>query len=120
MLLSDKHFKDIMRTPRPLRVTQAMLDALYGVHIAPIEATADVEHLIEVFNKEIAKYGGSLFQRLQGLKGVDVAKLFMLKDATSSAVYTQRAAQIRNLYEESGGVLLHWASSSSFCRLNAK
>ena len=68
----------LLRTRRPRRVTEAIISAVYHVHLVNYVAAAEAEAAVTQFRAEVAPRFSSLYGTQDGLNGFEVAASFLV------------------------------------------
>ena len=84
----------LLRTRRPRRVTEAIISAVYHVHLANYVTTAQAEEAVAHFRAEVAPRFLSLYGTPDGLNGSEVTASFLL---AAVAAEPQRVALAESL-----------------------
>ena len=84
----------LLRTRRPRRVTEAIISAVYHVHLANYVTTARAEEAVAHFRGEVAPRFSSLYGTPDGLNGSEVTASFLL---AAVAAEPQRLALAESL-----------------------
>jgi hypothetical protein len=79
-LLEREEISDLLQQEgRPLRVTRALIQAVYHTHIAAFEDDGDPEGAVEHFRSSVLPEYGDLFAARASMQAPEVLKAFMLK-----------------------------------------
>jgi hypothetical protein len=81
-ILESRHFGPLLELPRPRRVTQALLRALYARHLRTFEDSGDAKGAIERFKQLWLAYPG-LFRTRHGMDAPEVSRCFMMVAAVA-------------------------------------
>ena len=99
---------DLVRVHRPVRVTEAILTAVYEVRFRKFENSGDIAQAVSEFLERQTEFG-TLFQTLKPLKDRSALKAHLLRAVASTPV---RFDQIEVLSEQlSGGNDSSWVAS---------
>jgi hypothetical protein len=74
---------DLLRLRRPAAVTEAILQAVYNLHLVPFEDPADPRQAADAFRAEVLPRYPSLFVARAGMHSREAAKSFMLLAVTA-------------------------------------
>jgi hypothetical protein len=89
-LVALPELQPLLSIKRPRRVTEALVRAVYAVHLSSFEATGDAGAALERFKSVVASRYAALYETRAGLRGPEIDVSFALKAAT--AVPPQRDA----------------------------
>ncbi|MFL6450922.1 MAG: protein DpdD [Bryobacteraceae bacterium] len=93
-ILTLAGLNSLLRTRRPRRVTEAIIFAVYHVHLADYVAAAQAEAAVRHFKTEIAPRFSSLYGARDGLDGFEVTASFLV---SAIAAEPQRVALAESL-----------------------
>jgi hypothetical protein len=102
-LLEREEIPDLLQQEgRPLRVTRALIQAVYHIHLAPFEDDGDPEGAVEHFRLSVLPEYGDLFAARASLQAPEVLKALMLKAVSEEEVDKGLCADLVEAAEDTG------------------
>lgn len=99
-LVAMPEFSSLLALARPRRVTEALVRAVYDVHLRPADAQSDPAAVVRVFRDEVLPKYRDLFRTRAGLAGYEVDFGFMLASLAVDPPDRRRAEAIAAEYAE--------------------
>jgi hypothetical protein len=93
-LVSMPEFSSLLALARPRRVTEALVRAVYAVHLRTAEAQSDPAALLRLFRDEVLPKYRDLFRTRAGLAGYEVDFAFLLASLAVEPPDRRRAEAI--------------------------
>lgn len=111
-LASDRSLvESVMNLGLPPQTIVDLVEALYDVHIAPIEHEPDVAIILEKFKRKIAQPFAPLFRERKGIRRPRVLRSFFLYEAAQTDPNEARCDAIVTAYREEDGdrdLIVRW------------
>jgi hypothetical protein len=99
-LVAMPEFSSLLALARPRRVTEALVRAVYAIHLRTAETQGDPTAVLRVFRDEVLPKYRDLFRTRAGLVGYEVDFSFLLASLAVDPPDRRRAEAIAGEYED--------------------
>jgi len=106
--------ESVMHLGLPPQTIVDLVEALYAIHVAPIENDPDVAMVLEQFNRNVARPFAPLFHERKGIRRPRVLRSFFLYEATQADPNEARCDAILAAYgdeDEGRELIVRWRRS---------
>jgi hypothetical protein len=93
-LLALPELESLLRIRRPRRVTEALIQAVYVVHLQDFETGPDAAGAIDRFRSELVPQFGDVYRTSAGLSGYEVYASFLIAAASSGVPHRRDATDL--------------------------
>lgn len=104
--------RSVLGLSLPAQIISDLVNALYAVHIAPIENNSSTDEILQIFRRDISHHFGKLFSERKGIQQPNVLKAFLLYELTQDEPNAARCKSIIDAYpSQTGRALIElWSS----------
>jgi hypothetical protein len=90
----------LQQESRPLRVTRALIQAVYNVHLIPYEEEDDPEGAVEHFRSAVLPEYGDLFTVRSSMQAPEVLKTFMMRAVSENDSEGRSRSELLDMAEQ--------------------